>query len=272
MIHFSKDDGVTWKTLSDLGLILQPGHEHPFIPDVINSSVMIGGADGAIDFGGRLGPRPLNLPLCFPYETTVGQMQKRGRELTVYLSDGRGRPLTLWMRFEYEFDKYYSVRYNGAVIPSRRFEVSEFVLPMIAHDPFAYQTNLSTAITWDSDVLMDNEYLTFDDKFSFILSAPATLEVNNFGRVDEWPIIQIVGSFTTLSITVGTRTLVYNEALASGTLMIDCKKMTAKLGVTNKNNKVSGNWIQLLRGLNSMIIAGTGINCTVSFAFRAKYA
>lgn len=270
MIQFSVDAGATWKTLADFGLIAQPGHAHSFVPDVINNPALIAGVDGEFDFGARLGVRPFDLPLAFPYEATTTEMQIKGRAFAAYLSDGNGRPITLWIRFEYELDKYYSVRYSGAVVPSRNLQVATFNLPMIAYDPYAYQISSTSTITWDSYVSMDST-LTFDDVYSTFFSASGSVNINNFGTLDEWPIIQIVGSFTTFSITANGLTLVYGEALVAGTLTIDCKKMTSKLGITNKNNKVSGDWIKLLQGINSVTVTGTGLNCQVSFIFRPKY-
>jgi predicted phage tail component-like protein len=137
--------------------------------------------------------------------------------------------------------------------------------------PFSEQIDSSENITLlDSKVLLDST-LRLDDRYQFIITENTTIEVNNIGTHSVKPVIEITGTFNTLHFVASGKALIYNEALVSGTLSIDCKTMQARNGATNKGSMLSGYYLILAAGINSVQIGGAGLNCTVTFKFKPLY-
>lgn len=260
------------RTAKALGIIMLRQSRRPMLASTVDSTADVAGMHGAYDFGAKLSPMQFGLE-CAMITPNYKELQAAAERLAEFLLDASGRPRQFELIFDSKPSKKYVVRYSGSLDIERIMGLGRFTLPFTAFDPFSYQTDLSTdEFDWDSEILMDNERITFDyEPPIYSVTVPETVEVVNYGAFEVWPIIQVVGSFTSLSLTVNGRTLVYVEAVASGTVTIDCQRMQAKLGTTNKNNKVSGQFIKLQPGTNSVQIGGTGLNCSVSFVFRAKY-
>lgn len=258
------------KSPRELGLQTLRKSRRPVLPNTVDTTVSIPGMHGAYDFGADLGPRPIELECAFITRNAY-ELQQRISDFAAHLLDGDGRPRTMDLIFNVTPDRYLMVRYSGGMPIDRIVGLGTFTLPLIAYDPFVYQTDLMTEISWDSPISMDREDIFMDDVYSFSVSGPGSAAVNNFGQLNAQPVIEISGSFTSLTITVNGRTLSYNEPLTGGVLAIDTKKMTARIGSTNKLYAVSGQWPVLTKGVNNVQIGGSGLNCTVSFPFRAKY-
>ncbi|WP_054028137.1 phage tail domain-containing protein [Bacillus sp. FJAT-28004] len=264
------DDPLDVRTALQLGMHMTRSSKRPILSGTVDSTSAIAGKHGAFYFGAKLAPLQFGLD-CAMFMSNPIELQAAADRLAEFILDSSGSPRQLELVFDIKPGKKYLVYYSGSLDIGRVVGFGEFVLPLIAYDPFSYQTDLSNTLTWDSEVLMVNDLLTFDDGFDFIIAGTQTVEVVNYGALEIWPTIKIVGSFITLYIKLGDRTLVYGESVASGTVTIDNERMQAKLAATNKNNKVSGRWIKLAPGRNNVEIGGTGLNCSVSFVFAAKY-
>jgi phage-related protein len=151
------------------------------------------------------------------------------------------------------------------IIPtlSKGSPMAEFTV-LFKCDPYSYFNDIVANITMDSELPI-NCTLGLEDVFDFTIAGPQTIAVNNFGTAELSPIILVTGSFTTLSITVNGKTFNYNEAVANKTLTIDNGRRDVTLEGVNKNAKWSGSTITLAVGINQITIAGTGLNCVVSF-------
>lgn len=261
---------IDGKTFYELGFIFLRESQRPVLPKTRDRTASIPGLDGEIDFGARLESRDINLELS-PRARTADDLTRQIDALTAILTDQTGRPRSVELVLPEHTGRRYMVRYSGSLPVDRIVGAGKFTLPLVAFDPYAYQiTDTSGPILLDSDIELDSD-IRFDDGFTYAVTGPATVEVNNFGSIDLYPVIQIGGSFTTLTLTANGQTMSYNEALASGTLTIDCKKMQARFGSVNKNNKVTGKWLKLMRGINTVQIGGTGLKCSVSFVFRPMF-
>lgn len=81
--------------------------------------------------------------------------------------------------------------------------------------------------------------------------------------------IEVVGSWTTLTLSMNGKTLNYPVS-GSGTLLIDNIEMEAYLDTVNKYGVVTGDvdtFLSLIPGSNALIIGGTGINATVTIKY-----
>lgn len=264
------DDPLDVRTALQLGMHMTRSAKRPILAGTVDSTSAIAGKHGAFYFGAKLTPLQFGLD-CAMFMNNPVELQLAADRLAEFILDVAGSPRELELVFDIKPGKKYNVYYSGGLDIGRVVGFGQFTLPFTAFDPFSYQTDLSNTLTWDSEVLMDNDQLTFEDGFDFAILGPQTVEVVNYGALEIWPTIQILGSFVSLFIKIGDRTLVYGEAVSAGTVTIDNERMQARLSATNKNNKVSGRWVKLAPGRNSVEIGGTGLHCSVSFIFAAKY-
>ncbi len=269
-LYVSDDFGVTWYDEDHFNLIVQPGNKNPLTPDTSEVLVNVAGKLGVIRFQSQIGGRSLVIPLALPFEDDQYNTQIKAREFARFWTDGKGRPKDIWLRFGYDPDVFYIVQKSTSLDIERDLMLGFLQLALFAAEPMKQLREYAADIDFDSEITWYHD-IRFDDEFVFTMTGNTTVEVNNFGTLDVSPVIQIVGSFTTLNITIGDQTLIYSESLAAQTLTIDCAKFAAKVGITNKNNQVSGDWLELPVGVNEVAFAGTGMNFTVTFIFRPKF-
>jgi phage-related protein len=276
MIKLSSDNGATWKTPEDFGLVLQPGRDHSIAPATIDRTVRIAGMNGEYDFGADLGPRPLAYPMAFYAANSYREVQSSARKLLVFLTDGKGKPRTLWLVADEDPDKFYKVRYSGKMDIERQLAMGFFKLELTAFDPAKYLLEYAKDVgtyTGNNTIMLETigAYAPGQLAYDFTITSNQTVTVTNFGTLDVSPTLTITGSFTTLNIAANGKTFIYGEAIESSTLTIEMDKFKAYVGGTNKNAKVSGDWLELLVGDNIVSFTGTGMNFTVSFSFRPKF-
>ena len=103
----------------------------------------------------------------------------------------------------------------------------------------------------------------------FYPSADETLEVPNNGTYKALPIISLTGSATT--VTIGGFTFVNLD----GTLYIDCKEQVVySTSGPNKVNRIasfSGDFPELIPGVNSFLVSGTITTLRVEFIYKNTY-
>lgn len=236
-------------TARSLGFRMLRSSKRPFIPATTDATAAIAGRNGAFDFGAKLQPALFALD-CAIVTNSPEALQTTADALGIYLIDAVGKPRTMDLIFDLRPDKRYSVRYAGSLDFERIVGLGKFNLPLVAYDPHAYSVTVTTVSRTNA----------------------GSIVLNNAGPLEVWPLISVTGSFTNLSLTCSGRTLVFNEAKASaGTLTIDCEKMSAKLGATNKNHRVTGDWLKFAPGNNTITVSGTGLSCVVTIIFYAKY-
>jgi len=253
--------------LEYFGLIAQPGHENGLSPTV-DRVVPVPLVDGAYDFGSDNGPKPFNFPLAWASELNRVELQRKIRTFTAFLYDSRGKARDIQLIFEYEGERYYTVRYAGTVMPERLFSMAFFTLPLVAFDPYAYTVEdplLDSDIILDSDILLDGGFFTFE------ISSNQTVVVPNNGSLITRPYITIVGSFSTLSLTSGGINMTYDEAISGQTLIIDGPRRIVKIGSTNKMSETNKLFIEVEPGDNDVIISGTSMDFDITFSKVEKY-
>ncbi|WP_231578472.1 distal tail protein Dit [Paenibacillus sp. FSL H7-0357] len=257
------------KRPQDLGLQTLRESQRPILPPTVDRIYTVPYMHGAYDFGSDMGPRSLPLECAF-MERNSYQLQRRVSALAAHLVDGDGRPRTMSLIFSNQPDRHYMVRLSGQLPIDRMVGLGKFSLPMVAYDPFAYSIYDSDDINVDSPVLVDTE-VSVDAAYEFAVTGPVTLVVDNFGALNVKPVIEIAGSFGTLSLTVGGVVTTYNAAM-SGTLILDFQRGTARIGSTNLLLNTNARFGALSPGVSSVIVGGTGLNFSMSIKFKAKYA
>lgn len=251
---------------SAIGLHVLRGSGRPVLPSTRDRTLVVPGRDGALDFGADLEPRYFQLECAF-ITRSPADLQEHADTLAKLLVDARGKPRTVDLVFSVHPERTYSVRYSGSLPIDRLVGMGRFALPLVAYDPYAY---LVEPIL-DSDILLDSDIRLGGESYDFTITGNTTVNLRNEGPINLAPAIEIAGTFTTISITANGKTLQYVEAINNQTLVIDGEMMTAKVGTTNKLSKISGSFIDLVSGDNSITISGAGLNCTVTFMFKSKY-
>lgn len=235
-------------------------------PELRENEDDVPGRHGVVDSGTELGKREIELELMLE-SNGEHSMESRRRSLVAWLHPFAYGDLV----FDDAPDVRWEAKYAGKLGIEQISRFGVFTVTMKCAKPFGIQIDEAGGTLLDSDIILDSD-VRLDDQYTFEVTTPESIEVNNYGTAPVYPIIEITGTFTTLTVEIGGLSLTYGEALASGTLIIDCDDMSARIGSTDKSGEVGGRIDQQLAvGVNTVQIGGTGLNCSVSFRFHPLY-
>ncbi|WP_338788816.1 phage tail domain-containing protein [Metabacillus sp. FJAT-53654] len=262
--------------ISEYNLRCKLDHDHPALSDTRDYVVSIPGMAGAYDFGADMGPKSFNLPFDFINVKSNTDIVFEIRSFKKAILDGYGNPKTFKLSFDYAPNKYYNARYSGSLPLERLIHKGRFVLPLTAFDPFEYSIVANDEITWGSEVItFESDYLfgTIGGETHSITAPKTIVETVNGDTLR--PIFNINGSGTNVIISAN------GQSFSLGTFsnvnwVIDGDNYTALKNGANglsdyNKNYLSGDWIELLNGDNSITITGSGLNLTFEVRFRDKY-
>lgn len=229
-------------------------------PQLRENEDTVAGLDGVIDYGTELGKREIEV--VFDIDPDERSFKRRQSQILSWLKPkGPGE-----LVFDDVPDRFFNAKLTGSMAVEQIGKYGEIRVTFKAADPYSYSTTESDDVILDSDVVLDEE-ITLDAAWSFTVNSPQTVTVNNWGYEDIRPRIVITGSWTTISIAG----LTYNAAAAGKTLVIDGERETARIDGVSVLGNVTGDFVTLEPGNNTVTIGGAALNCTVSFEFRAKY-
>ena len=256
------------KLNEELGFHVLRGSMYSVLPPTVDRTMLIPGRNGSRHFGSDLAARQFDFR-CAIQSASAMELQQRVSELANFLIDDYGKPREMGLILLSQPDRYYTVRLSGDTSLDRIVGYGEFTLSLIADDPYSYLVDpiLDSDILLDSDIRLDGESYGF-----FSLTGSTDGEVPNVGTLITRPTITVIGSFTNLAITVGSKTFYYTEAMTSKTLAIDGEALTVKVDGVNKLSKMAGDFIELLPGDNEITIGGAGLNCSVTVDVFPKFA
>jgi predicted phage tail component-like protein len=270
--------GLSYKgkhSYNDFGLIML-SKNRPILPEPKIITEEAAHMDGSFDFS-ESNPeeetkyKEFNQEIEFNFDRSrinwrdPRAIRQISRSVAAWLAGGEGE-----LVFDDSLDVYYLARVSNKLDLENQIESGRPFTVYFKCRPFAIQRDSTESITLDSWISLDSD-IRLDDVYSFDVSGTKTVEVNNFGTHSVKPVIEIVGNFTTISFTLNGKTLTYSEAITGETLIIDNALMIAKKGSSIKNTKLTGDWLTLPAGINSIQISGAGLNCTVTFKFRPLY-
>lgn len=258
------------KTPRELGMRVLRNTQRPILSSTVDTVVTVPYMHGAYDFGAYMGPKQFELECAFVAKNSM-ELQQRVSALAAFLLGPDGRPRTMRVVFANDPVKFYSVRYTGDLQIDRIAGLGTFTLPFTAYDPFPYSVDsTSDLLTWDTDYTWDDDF-AWDDGYSFTFKGPGLVDVNNIGNQSAEPIIRITGSFNTLSLTVGDLVFKYSVPM-TGTLELDFKRKTAKIGTQNVLQNTNAQFGKLPPGTSEIFVSGLGLNITMDIIFNFKYA
>ncbi|UBR30182.1 phage tail family protein [Bacillus sp. SD-4] len=263
---------IDGKTLNELGLALLPGHEHPAAPSTRDYTVSIPGVSGEYDFGADLESRPFTLPLLVKPQPSQYLLALKIREIMKVFFNQYGKPKTVKLIFDYEPDKYYKVRYSGSLDTTRFKTMANLVFPLTAFDPHAYSViDTSDVVLWGDNIpfLSDISFGIRDYQYNVL--EPSYLRIDNLGSLVARPVIEITGSASTMVLRANGKEFSIGGFPEGTTLLIDSEHYVVMKDGQNYIHKMTGDFLELMPGANTVGVRGNNININIAFKFRAKY-
>ncbi|MGF2618688.1 phage tail domain-containing protein [Bacillus cereus] len=262
---------IDGKTLNELGLALLPGHEHSAAPSTRDYTVTIPGMSGAYDFGADLEVRPFTLPLLVKPQS-IYESAPKIREIMKTFFDPYGKPKTVKLIFDYEPDKYYKVRYSGSLDTNRFKTMTNLVIPLTAFDPHAYSViDTSDDVLWGDDIPFLSDIPFGIENFQYNVTGPSYLRVENLGSLVVRPVIEITGSTSSMTLTANGKSFSVGGFPEGAELLIDSTHYVVMKDGQNYIHKMTGDFLELMPGANTVGVGGTSLNINITFKFRAKY-
>lgn len=297
------EDSLGGKSFAELGLRILRDYEHPILPETRDMSINIPGRHGALDLGAYMGPRYFSLP-CMVIDAKNGTvLQKTVRALASHLLDTYGRPRTLELRLSEEPEKWYNVRLSGA-LPIERIVrgLGQFTLPLTAFDPFAYAPATYYDPTFIADYNKDTDYDDGVTEYKNQTHTPFTnprqyagvFNYSHFATPFSFVIEGYVRNPKITNLTSGVSAQLYVTVEADERLYFDSKLMTTwkvkasddrwfwltpnqimrhptEWDKINKYNDMSGHFIDLVSGDNSLLFEGERPDAQIHFNWEHRF-
>ena len=258
--------------LQDIGIIVKLDSQEPLLPSTRDQFVTIPGSHGAYDYGAWLQPRTFELACMFKRKNYTDLKQKIRKFINLLL-DYRGRPKDLKLRFGDEPQKYYTVRYSGAISLDRLVGMPSFILPLTAYNPHAYTITSNDEVTWGSkEITFLNTAYTFGHTGggkAKSITSPQNYPVYVSGLAIK-PIITITGTGTNVTLSTNSK------ACSLGTFtntnwIIDLEEYTVIRNGVNGLSDFNGDFLEFMPGQNQISIGGSNLNFTIQVKFEDKF-
>jgi predicted phage tail component-like protein len=124
-------------SIDTFGLIPLQSHIHPINTGIQHKTIKIPGMAGVHDIRTELAPKYFEFEFAIK-EQDETTMQAKLNEFVAFLCDDTGRPRDIKLIFDYEPDKYYTVKLNNMIDPERIRGFSRFSVSFVASDPYKY--------------------------------------------------------------------------------------------------------------------------------------
>lgn len=216
------------------------------IPETKEITLEVPGRPGVYYIGTEDGERTIKLRLGFNVPTTH---QAKARELAAWLTPRAGESE---LKFDAEPDKVYYMRISRKWQHSGRPLWVEFDVEFRGSDPYAYGSEMNYAASGSSPISMSTE---------------------NPGSIETPTVITLTplaGQITDVAIEMGTQSMNIAGPFTVA-LTIDTAKMTAVTGGANAAGQVSGGWLTLPPGENTLNISWVGGDMTIDISFRPRW-
>lgn len=264
------------KKLEEFGYRALMDHYHEAIPEIRSKTMSIPGMPGRWDFGSELGSKRLEIPIQALSDSS-SSLQALQNELVAFLMDEFGNPREMNVVFDYEPDKFYTVKIDGAVAPVLRAHIlKNMTLPFIAHDPFKYaganKYDPEDNYNYDQDYLYDIG-LMYDNPKSFKWEYERHYSgINNYSSLVTDFIIEIQGTVSSGSIT----NLDNNKKLTlpdinNGRLLIDGKRFAIIRNGASILDGSNYNFFHIQPGEVGFLFEGENPSATVTYKWIHKF-
>lgn len=266
-------DGVHLK--NDLGLdVMIDGTEDELLPEVQSYSVNVPGRHGEYAFKSWMQPRNFSARVLIPPQETRTNTQLVARELSRLFLDDFGNPKQVELIFDFEPDKFYTVKLNSGMAIERIRKAGFADFDLRANDPYAYSTTTNDEVTWGSEVItFENTTYTLGhesiSQAGVDVTSPTTIPILVEGYAVK-PIFIIEGSADSLTVRANGYEFTL-PSFSNATWMIDCDKYTVLKDGDNAFGDVQLREFILRKGTNDVAIDGTNIDVNIRIIFRDRY-
>jgi phage-related protein len=258
-------------TLKDFGLIDLQEQEHPLTPDFTNQTFQASGSDEILFMDSQMEGKPFYIPIgMVEYNRNV--KQQKMREFARFWFDEFNKPREVKLSYDYEKEKFYTVRIRESLNPERLVNASRFVLRLMAYDGFSYTEEYAEDIVWGSETIdfQDNYLLGHEGATPQTnVTGPTTLDYYVDGLAVK-PYITISGSANNLSLTNNGQVLTFPN-FTNADWVIDCEEYEVYKNGALEYDSIKLRDFWLYEGNNSVAIDGDNINITISMKYRDRY-
>lgn len=258
--------------LQDLGIAVQLSSSEPALPSIRNQSIVVPNRHGVFDYGGWLGARQFTLDCVLLRRESYADIKRGIRKLVKLLIDDWGRPKTVKLRFGDNLNVFYNARLTAGVPVERIANLGMFSLTFTAFDPVAYSNVTNDEIVWGStDIYFTANYplghiggnathrITGNTSFTTYVDGDALRAV-----------MSISGSATSVTISANGKSLKL-DAFNNAIIDIDGENYAVSQNGTNSLALMSGDFIELLPGENTINVTGNGMNFDLTLKYRDRY-
>lgn len=287
--------------LQDLGVIVRLSSQEPAVPHMRNNVVQVPGKHGAHDMGAWLDVREFVLNCVLERRSNYAEMKQALMTLNTLFFDQWGRPKTVKLRFGDAPHIYYNVRLTQGFSPERVAKLGMFSLYLTAYDPFGYAPadyydpdfipSYDTSTEYDSGVEYKNQTST---PFNNIRQYAGIFNYSHYATPFSFVIEGYVKNPKITNLTSGKSAQLNVTVEADERLYFDSKLMTtwkvkaaedkyfwltpyqimkhpAEWDKINKYNDMSGDFLELVSGKNSILFEGENPNAYVNFNWEHRF-
>lgn len=198
--------------LQPLGVLISRDSRYELLPATRDNTEEIPGRHGELDFGTEFKPRYIELQVNTRNGLIPLEKSQLQRLFAKYLDPTKGAKTLI---FSDDIEKTYRVKYSGQIDIKQFASWFQFVIPFKMHDPI------------------------ITGSFEKVLIG--SRNIDNDGTFETPIIIEIAGSSTNPTVTIGADSFSYTGTIPSGQmLIIDTDKATAKLNGANVLDKITG--------------------------------
>lgn len=255
----------------DFGLYVEEGHNHPVTPSFARKVMHIPSRAGMWDFGTEIREKTFNIPFATQGRDMM-KLQQKLNTFVEFLFDEEGKPREIKLVYDYEPDKFYTVKVSDQFSPERVRPFSRFILPLVADDPYKYSKVFADEVTWG------NEEITFESDYSLghtndfgggsvRLTSPRTLNITSSGLTVQ-PIIEIDGTATNLTLSANEHSFSLPN-FNNTKWIIDFERYVVFRN--GQETMIEIRNFKLLKGNNAISISGSNIDINLRVKYRDKY-
>jgi predicted phage tail component-like protein len=257
-------------TFEDFGLIEEFGHVHPSTPEFSEQTINIPGRPGLLPFGVQIGAKQFTFKLKV-FVRDRYERQRRKNNFVAFLFDAYRQPKTFKLTLDYEPDKYYLAKISSQITPEMLMVMDQFELTLIANDPDKYFVSLSEEITWENEVIpIYSDILWMTGNGVYSVNNPSTIEILNNGNLAQNASFTISGSGTNVGFSCSGKSFNLGT-FTNTTFEIDGKTYSVNKNGVDMFSALTGDFIELLPGINTVTISGTNLNLTIQENLRYAY-
>jgi predicted phage tail component-like protein len=242
-------DGINSESFK---LVCKSG-QRPLLPPVKTKRISLPGLSGAYDFDGDVDYdlRPVTMKIQF-IGTSYEERRLRARSIAAWL----GAPTWARLIINDEPDKYYLAKVTEGIDMETLWESSSADV-VFDCQPFAYSLTETTE-TFAAVGATTHEFVN-----------QGTRLINYRSPLGSKFLIEINGTWSTLSVTFNGSILTYNKA-GNGLFSINNVDMEVLMAGQNVFGDLGGavdTFFKLLPGENTITIGGTNVNVTVNIKY-----